>query len=154
VRFEHEAGGYVPGHGVTHFLEGGLIVFPGATWQARVGTAAALGRRTTAVAGGLEWEACNLLDEGCEFGGTPSHEGEPLGGVSLPAYLRVDVGVRKHWHLGLGGRNASLALFGTVTNLFARKNVLTYVIDPLTGERTPVEMRPLSPLVIGLDWRF
>jgi hypothetical protein len=154
VRFGHDSGEYVPDHGASHLLEGGVIVFPGDTWQVRVGAAAALGRRTTAVSGGLEWEACNLLDEGCEFGGSPTHDGEQIGGRTLPAYLRVDVALRKHWHLGIGGRDALLTLHGTVTNLFARKNVLTYLDDPLTGERTPVEMRPLSPLVIGLDWRF
>jgi hypothetical protein len=154
VRFAHEGGDYVPDHGASHLLEAGVIVFPSATWQARVGAAAALGRRSTAVAGGLEWEACNLLDEGCEFGGSPTHEGEPVGGQPLPAYMRVDVGARKHWHARIVGRDALLALFGTVTNVFARRNVLTYVTDPLTGEKTPVEMRPFSPLVLGVDWRF
>jgi hypothetical protein len=154
VRLESPEGGYVPAHGTTHLVEGGLIAFPGATWQARLGVAAGFGRRATAVAGALEWEACNLLDEGCEFGGSPSHDGETLGGSALPAYLRVDLGVRKHWHVGIAGRDASIALFGTVTNVFARANLLTYARDALTGERSAVEMRPLSPLVVGLDWRF
>jgi hypothetical protein len=68
--------------------------------------------------------------------------------------VRVDLGARKHWHLGLGGRDASVALFGTLTNVFGRSNVLTELIDPLTGERTSVDMRPFSPLVIGIDWSF
>ncbi len=68
--------------------------------------------------------------------------------------MRVDLGARKHWHLGIGGRDASLALFGTVTNLLARRNVLTYATDPASGERVVVEMRPLAPLVAGIDWRF
>jgi len=32
--------------------------------------------------------------------------------------------------------------------------VLTYSRDPSTGRLSEVEMRPLSPLVIGLDWSF
>jgi hypothetical protein len=32
--------------------------------------------------------------------------------------------------------------------------VLTYVEDPSAGRRIVVEMRPLSPLVVGLDWSF
>jgi hypothetical protein len=47
-----------------------------------------------------------------------------------------------------------VALFGTVTNVFGRQNVLTYSWSPTTGEYAPVEMRPLAPLVVGLDWRF
>jgi hypothetical protein len=154
LALEYQDGRYVPEHGTSHVLEGGVIAFPGATWQARLGAAASFGRRSTAVAGALEWEACNLVDHGCEFGGSPTHDGETLGGSLLPAYLRVDLGLRKHWHVRVAGRDASIALFGTVTNVFARANLLTYARDPLTGERTGVEMRPLSPLVVGLDWRF
>ena len=62
--------------------------------------------------------------------------------------------MRKHWHFHLGGRDAMVALFGTVTNLFNRKNVLTFTRDPSTGELAPVEMRPFAPLLVGLDWRF
>jgi hypothetical protein len=131
-----------------------VIVFPSATTSLRLGATSVLGRRTTTATGGLEWEACNLLDRGCEFGGSPEYTGDPLGGTSLPAYLRVDLGVRKHWHVQLAGRDAMVALFGTLTNVLNRSNVLTYVRNPATGERVPVEMRPLAPLVVGLDWRF
>jgi hypothetical protein len=54
----------------------------------------------------------------------------------------------------IGRRDVTLALFGTLTNLLARTNVLTIAVDPETGRRTAIEMRPLSPLVVGLDWRF
>ncbi len=154
VRLTYPGASYTPGHGTTHLLEGGAIVFPAATLSVRIGATAAFGRRTTTTAGGFEWEACNLLDQGCEFSGTPTHAGEPLGATGLPAYLRLDLGVRKHWHFHLGGRDAMVALFGTVTNLFNRKNVLTFTRDPSTGELAPVEMRPFAPLLLGLDWRF
>ncbi len=154
VRLTYPGASYTPTHGTTHLLEGGAIVFPGTTWSVRLGATAAFGRRTTSVAGGFEWEACNLLDQGCEFSGSPSHDGQPLGGTTLPAYFRVDLGVRKHWHLQLGRRDAMVALFGTITNLFNHGNVLTFTRDPATGERQPVEMRPFAPLLVGLDWRF
>jgi hypothetical protein len=154
VRFSQGATGYVPDHGTTHLLQGGVIVFPTATTSIRLGATSALGRRTTTATGGLEWESCNLLDHGCEFGGSPRYAGDPLGGTSLPAYLRLDLGVRKHWHFHLGGRDAMVALFGTLTNVLNRKNVLTYVRNPATGERAPIEMRPLAPLLVGVDWRF
>ncbi|MBA3260859.1 MAG: TonB-dependent receptor [Gemmatimonadales bacterium] len=154
VRLAYGGSGYVPDHGTTHLLEGGIIVFPTATVSVRAGATAATGRRTTTAAGGLEWEACNLLDQGCEFTGSPSYDGEPLGSTALPAYLRLDLGVRKHWHFHFVGRDATVALFGTVTNLLNRKNVLTYVRDGDGGEPRPVEMRPLAPLLVGLDWQF
>jgi hypothetical protein len=154
VRLRYGESGYVPDHGTTHLLQGGLIVFPSATTSLRLGATGALGRRTTALAGGLEWEACNLLDQGCEFAGSPDHGGQALGATPLPGYLRIDLGIRKHWHFQLAGRDAMVALFATVTNLLNRKNVLTYAKEPGTGSPLPVEMRPLAPLVVGLDWRF
>ena len=154
VRLRYGDSSYVPDHGATHVLEGGVILFPTATFSMRVGAAAALRRRTTSVNGGLEWESCNLLDRGCEFGGSPNQGGESLGGTRLPAYWRVDVGARKHWHFEVGGRDALVALFGTVTNVLSRRNVLTYTGTALPRGPVAIEMRPLAPLVVGLDWRF
>ena len=154
VRFDYRDSSYVPEHGTTHLLESGVIVFPAATASVRLSATAAMGRRTTAASGGFEWEGCNLLDQGCEFGGSPYYSGEPLGTATLPLYLRVDLGIRKHWHLDVGQRDAVIALFGTVTNVLGRRNVLTYSRDLSTRELTEIEMRPRSPLVVGLDWQF
>jgi hypothetical protein len=154
VRMSVEDARYVPDHGATHSIDAGVIVFPSVTSSVRLGLSSALGRRGTAVVGPMEWEACNLLDGGCEFAGSPLNRAGPLGGSKLPAYVRLDLGVRKHWHMELAGRDGQLAVFAAATNLLARKNVLTYAIDPDTGQRSEIEMRPLSPLVVGVDWRF
>jgi hypothetical protein len=154
VRLHYDDTSYVPEHGPTHLLAGGLTVRATRSLSARLGAVAELGRRTTPVAGGLEWEACNLLDQGCEFGGSPYQGNGPLGGVALPAYFRLDLGVRKAWSLRPGDRTAEVALFGTLTNLLGRKNLLTYAREAETGRLVGVEMRPPSPLVVGLDWRF
>jgi carboxypeptidase family protein/TonB-dependent receptor-like protein len=153
VSLKHADTSYVPVYATSHLLELGGIMFPSATTSVRLGLTGGLGRRATAVTGSFEWESCNLLDRGCEFGGTPRAAG-PLGATRLPAYLRLDLSLRKHWHLNLGGRDVTLALFGTVTNLLSRTNVLTEATDSNTGRRTKIEMRPLAPLVIGLDWRL
>jgi hypothetical protein len=145
---------YVPDFGTAHLLDAGVIFFPTATSSIRLGATGALGRRGTAPSGAVEWEACNLRDRGCELGGSPHYDGAALGGTRLPGYLRLDLGVRQHWHVHLGGRDAVVALFGTVTNVLGRNNVLTYAGDPATGARTAVEMRPFAPLVVGLDWQF
>jgi hypothetical protein len=95
-----------------------------------------------------------LTDRGCEFGGSPDYGDQPLGAMALPPYARLDLSVRQHWHAHVAGRDARVALFGTYTNLLSRKNLLTYSLDPATGERVGVELRPAAPLVVGLDWRF
>ena len=154
VRLGTDVMRYRPSQGATHSLDAGVIIFPSASASFRIGLSGQNGRYATAAAGGFEWEACNLRDRGCEFGGSPYVADGTLGRTALPGYLRLDAGFRKHWHLRLAGRDASLALFGTFSNLLGRRNLLTYAIDPLTGDRSPIEMRPRAPLVVGLDWRF
>ncbi|MDH3223686.1 MAG: hypothetical protein OEO23_08215, partial [Gemmatimonadota bacterium] len=61
---------------------------------------------------------------------------------------------RKHWHVDIRGRDAYVAVFGTLTNVLGRPNVLTQVLDPETAQFRRIDMRPFSPLVVGLDWRF
>jgi hypothetical protein len=153
-RLEYRDTSFTPGHATTHLLETGVIVFPSPTASMRLGLTAAAGRRSSAVAGAFEYEACNLIDRGCEFGGSPRTASSPLGTVSVPPYLRLDLGVRKHWHLRVGRRDALLAVFGTITNVLGRPNVLTLAINPTTGVPTTIGMRPLTPLVVGLDWQF
>lgn len=145
---------YAPGYGTSHSMETGMIVFPTPTASIRLGLTGAFGRRGTGILGAFEWESCNLLDKGCEFGGAPTHDTGAVGATRLPSYFRLDLGLRKHWHLALGGRDVEVAVFGSVTNLLGRRNVLAVATDPVTGRRTQIEMRPLAPLVVGLDWRF
>ncbi len=154
VRFEYGDSSYVPNVGAGHSIEAGIVFFPWSTSSVRLGVSSLLGRRGTALLGPVEWEACNLLDEGCEFAGSPNQRSGPLGGTRLPPYLRVDLGLRQHWHLHVAGRDVQMAVFGSVTNLLARRNVLTIAVDPVTGQRRNIEMRPRSPLVVGFDWRF
>lgn len=154
VNLQYSGDTYAPNYGGTHSIEAGLVLSPIPSYSVRVGFRSMIGRRTTAALGSFEWEACNMLDGGCEFAGTPSDWSEDLGGTKLPAYYRLDLGVRKQWDVSLGGREGRLAVFGTATNLLSQKNVLTVAVDPATGERTAIEMAPLSPLVVGIDWRF
>ncbi|MGH9260033.1 MAG: hypothetical protein ACRD08_09090, partial [Acidimicrobiales bacterium] len=154
VRLHYGDTSYTPDQGATHTIDAGVILYPSATFSVRLGASSVLGRQATAVGGPFEWEACNLLDRGCEFAGSPGSRPEALGATSMPAYLRVDLGLRKHWHVHLAGRDGQIAVFGTVTNLFGRRNLLSVAADPVTGERTGIEMRPRAPLVVGIDWRF
>lgn len=152
VEFQHGARRYVPEWGSRSLLDGGFTVFPTTSTTIRVGVNAAFGRYVTPAVGGLEWESCNLKDAGCEFAGTPRADSSRLGAFRPPPYVRVDVGLRKHGRLRVGGQSVELAAFATVSNLFDRYNVLTYAVN---GEsRVPLQMRPFSPFVVGIDWRF
>ncbi|MEP7344623.1 MAG: carboxypeptidase regulatory-like domain-containing protein [Gemmatimonadaceae bacterium] len=150
--YQHDAGSYTPAFGARESLDGGITAFPTPTTSIRLGVTAALGRRVTPATGALEWESCNLKDRGCEFAGSPRTDTTLIGAYRAPNYARIDVGVRKHMALRLGARSAELAIFGTYSNLLGRFNVLTYTLTG--GGPAPIEMRPQSPLVVGLDWRF
>lgn len=154
IRVKYGTGGFAPSYGTSHSVEGGVIVFPTPTASVRIGFSGAFGRRSTGLLGVFDWESCNLLDQGCEFGGSPTHDTDGLGGTRLRNYVRLDLGVRKHWHVSLGGKDLELAVFGSVTNLLGRRNVLAVATDPLSRRRTEIAMRPLAPLVVGMDWRF
>ena len=145
---------YVPGFSVTHSFEAGARLLPSHGTTVNLGLTMLAGRHGAAVTGPFEWEGCNLVDRGCEFAGSPRQAQGAAAVLDLPVYLRLDLGIRKRWLLRVARREAELALFGTLTNLLNRHNVLTDVIDPSTGARGPVEMRPRSPLTIGLDWRY
>ena len=154
VRYVADQSSWIPQFGTAQTVEGGVTLFPTPTFSISIGAVGAWGRRTTAVIGAFEWESCNLLDRGCEFGGTPRARSDALGATPLPAYFRADIGARKHWHFSLAARAVELSLFGTVTNVGNRRSLLTRAIDPVTRATTDINMRPLAPLVVGLDWRF
>lgn len=154
-RVELRAGGeqWTPGYAARRTARLGAVAFPTPSLSIRVGWIGQFGRRGSDAIGLLEWESCNLLDLGCEFAGSPEDLGE-LGARKLPAYNRLDLSVRKHWHFLLGRREGSVEVFATGSNLLGRANVLTYAVDPTTGESAPIEMRPRAPLTLGLGWRF
>ncbi len=141
-----------PEHGISHSADAGIIVFPAPSASVRLGATAGAGRRVTGFGGPFEWESCNLRDRGCEFAGTPSRGSSPLGGLTLPRWVRVDLGARKHWHWRAGQRDVLVAAHATWSNILDRRNVLTYTRDGVSASRQAVVMRPSAPLVIGFDW--
>lgn len=153
VRLAYDDSTYTPAWGGRELLDLGLVLRPAARTAVRLSLHREGGARTTTIEDPFEWEACNLQDRGCEFAGSPHRRAEPLGAAPLPTYLRVDAGVRQEL---LGERAPGrqvITLYGTVTNLFARRNLAAYTRGT-SGARVPVTSRPRSPLVVGLEWVF
>lgn len=154
VRLMDGAAGYVPEHAASHAIDAGLIVHATRTVSLRLGANGRFGRHATPLSTPFEWESCNAADRGCEFAGSPRADRDSLGATTLPGYIRVDLGVRTQWGLRVAGRPTVVAVFGTLTNIFARTNALTLAPDPVSGIRTPVTLRSRAPLVVGIDWAF
>jgi len=144
---------WVPGWAARRTARVGAIAFPTPSLSVRLAWIGRFGQRGTDTVGFLEWESCNLLDLGCEFAGSPVDLGE-LGARELPPYHRLDVSLRKHWHIQVGRRDARVEAYATASNLLGRSNVLTYAILPQTADPVPLEMRPRAPLTLGLGWSF
>ena len=143
---------YQPAAAPRHNLNAGITLRPLRQWELRAGFTGQFGRRATLARGPFEWESCNLRDRGCEFAGTPVLTG-PRGALRLPAYARLDLGLRYELSPTLLGRRGTMAAYGTLSNLLSRRNLLTYATAD-DGSRDPVDLRPRAPLVVGIDWRF
>ncbi|HSR40831.1 MAG TPA: TonB-dependent receptor, partial [Longimicrobiales bacterium] len=108
--------------------------------RTRVGS----GTPSSPVSPGFSWEASDpVLGEG-DLAGIPLRVGDGLNETTLPPYARVDLGVRGAWALSVLERAGEIAAFVTVENLFGRRNLLTYRLDPEVGALRPVALRPLG----------
>jgi hypothetical protein len=154
VAYDLGSATYRPGFAISHSLAASLGYQLSGSLVVRSALRAEFGRPTTMVEGPFEWEACSIVEGGCEAEGSPQEVAGPLGGTRLPAYLRFDIGVRKHWRWQLLGRDGVLTGFATVSNVLGKRNLLGYTVDPSTGELSELAMRPLSPLTVGLEWSF
>ncbi len=154
VTYDVGSGTYRPEFAVNHSLAAALGYYPSASLVVRSALRVEFGRPTTLVEGPFEWEACSIIGGGCEAEGSPQEVAGPLGRSRLPAYIRLDIGARKHWHWRLLGRDGVLTGFVTLSNVLGRRNLFGYTVDPGTGEVSKLPMRPFSPLTVGLEWSF
>lgn len=145
---------YTPGFASSHQLQAGVLLFPAATWSLRLATTTLVGRSTSPAAGRFDWQSCSGPTGGCSFAGSPKGRAGPLGSTPLPWYFRLDIGGRKHWHLRMRGRAASVGVFAAANNLFGTANAALISQDPLTGARELVQMHPRAPFAAGLDLQF
>lgn len=154
VRISYGDSTYLPAWGGQQRFDAALLLRPAGGTVVRLVLNAEWRARVTAIEDPFEWEACNLLDAGCEFAGSPHRRSAPLGSTRLPTYARTDLGIRQSFHIRTAGVVHLISVYGTATNIFSRRSLLTYVRDPVSGDLTAVTTRPRSPLVVGLEWSF
>lgn len=144
---------YQPAFATTRSLTTAAAYRLGTQTSLRSALFAQWGRRTTLYDGMLDWEACDVLDGGCEISGTP---GDAIGARSarkLPPYVRWDVGVRHGWRVRVGARHVELEAHATLRNLLDRRNVWGYTTADGVAARA-LMWRPLSLLTAGLDFHY
>ena len=123
----------------------------GARTRIRSAIWASSGRLTTPLADEVGWDTRDAFSGARELSGTPEHAAGPIGGATLPNYLRIDFGVRHAVPLRRLG--VTLTGFADVNNALARENVATYVMPGASPSRHPLVMLPAS-VVVGLEWKY
>jgi hypothetical protein len=121
------------------------------TWL-RAALLASSGSPTTPLAQVIVWDSPDPLGSQGEFAGTPERTTGPLNAARLPAYVRLDLGVRHDWALRLGSRPVLVTGFLDFHNVLDRANLLGYFVSPAAATH-PLSLLPRG-LTFGLEWRY
>jgi hypothetical protein len=104
------------------------------------------------VAPGFEFHALGGRDESGELAGTPEILPGTLNAERLPAYARLDLGLRRDWRLPGFGQGTPLTTSISVTNVLGHQNTLGLVAGQDGGLRV-IRGIPRA-LALEVGWRF
>jgi hypothetical protein len=142
---------YTPSFAPAHVASLAADYQLGARTRLRSALWAAFGRPRTSVEGEVGWEWDDPLFRERDVTGSLRGVQGPLNRERLPAYLRLDAGIRHDFDVPRS--RARLSAFLNVDNITRRRNVLAYRTVDIAGPRHPLLMLPLS-ITFGLDWRY
>jgi hypothetical protein len=125
----------------------------GSKTAVRTAFRAAAGRPTSGLQGGFQWEPFDPFTGEIEVGGTPIRRDGELNREKLPAYARLDLGVRRAWHVSLLGIEGELVTWLDVLNLLGRRNVVALTERPGLGGWEALRLSDTS-VAFGAYWRF
>jgi RNA polymerase sigma factor (sigma-70 family) len=141
---------YAPTAGATNSLAAGIgvripdgLVLRAALW-------AAFGRQTTLISDSVAWSPPSQLGGVGDLDGTPQSVGGPLDGQPLPAYVRLDLGVRREWTSILGH---AMRVSGSVAvdNVLGRANVAALLAPGNAAPSDPLYYTGRT-LSVRLEW--
>ncbi len=107
---------------------------------------------TSVVAPGFEWTPAPSFGHSGELAGTPENLPGEVNGARLPAYTRLDLGVRRSWRVPGFATGTALTTALSVTNVLDRRNVLGLVARP--GGGLGVIHGLSRSLALEVGWRF
>ncbi len=138
------------GHGASFAVELGYRIQRDTRLLARLQGGAQ--QPTSVVAPGFEWTPQTSFGQSGELAGTPEILPGAVNGARLPAYTRLDLGVRRSWHVPGFATGTALTTALSVTNVLDRRNVLGLVARP-GGGLGIIRGLPRS-LTLEVGWRF
>jgi hypothetical protein len=107
---------------------------------------------TSVVTPGFEFQALDLMHESGELAGTPEILPGTLNAERLPAYTRLDLGLRRDWRLPGIGPGTLITTSISVTNVLGHQNTLGLVAGADGGLRVIRGVPRGVALEVG--WRF
>jgi hypothetical protein len=111
------------------------------------------GRPATASVGEFDWSPVPFANGAGDIAGSPQQFVGPLGGTSLPAYWRLDAGVRHAWHPGWSDRFSVLTGSLAVTNVLNRVNAFR-TIQGSKGTAPRAVVLPPRSVVFSMEWKY
>lgn len=143
---------YVPDFAASQSLALGVGVRVGSSTTLRLAASANSGSPASVFAGRIEWTPYTPSSGRGDLSGSPQRIVGALNGAQLPAYVRVDVGVRREWGLRVFGHTAQIAGDAAITNVFGRANTLGLIAAPGGSPLQPLFL-PARGLDLGIEWK-
>jgi hypothetical protein len=104
------------------------------------------------VAPGFEWQPYQPFLASGELAGTPENLPGGVNAARLPDYARLDLGLRRTWHLPGLGPSTALMTAVSVDNVLGRRNALGFVARPDGSMRLLPGLRRGVTFEVG--WSF
>jgi hypothetical protein len=143
---------YTPSYGTAQSVTAALGVRVEPSTTLRVALAVHGGAPTSLIADQVEWTPYTSSAGQGDLAGSPQRIVGPLDGSRLPAYFRVDVGIRHEWRLHLFGRDNAITTSAGLTNMFDRGNALG-MLAPTAGSGALL-LLPRRSATFGLEWTY
>jgi hypothetical protein len=125
----------------------------GSATSVRAAFRAVAGRPTSGLLSGFQWEPFDPFTGEIEVGGTPLRRPGRLNRERLPAYVRLDLGVRRTWRLTFLGLDGEVVTWLDVLNVLGHKNVVALTEHPEDPGLHGLPLRDRS-IAFGTYWRF
>ncbi|HEY2896506.1 MAG TPA: TonB-dependent receptor [Gemmatimonadaceae bacterium] len=129
----------------------GIRVAPSTVLRAAL--AAHSGTPTSMIADQIEWMPYTSAAGRGDLAGSPQHIVGSLDGSQLPAYFRIDVGVRREWRVRAFGRDGGLRTSAGLSNIFGRTNALG-ILAPASSTSSVLLALPRRSATFGVEWTY
>lgn len=145
---------YRPSFGQTHSLLASVGLRPRQTTWLRSSVLATAGRVSSVYSGLLEWAHAGMAGNGQDIAGSPEQIIGAVSAARLPAYLRLDVGLRQAWRRSMLGRGGDIVLALDLINVLGARNLSGfYQPRPEDATRRAILMSPRR-VDLSLRWEY